>query len=1171
MGHSRDLSVFSPMGPGESWLLGSSARMDPESQPPAPAVVAVVVTCDPGPWFEQVLASFAAQDYPNMSVLVVDAGSTTDPTPAVNAALPGAFVHRMPERVGFGTAANEVRRLVAGASHYLLCHDDVVLAEDTMRLLVEEAFRSNSGITSPKFVQWDAPRRLLAVGATTDRVGVAHDLIDPGELDQEQHDGVREVLVAPSGVTLVRADLFDALGGFDPEVDQFGEDVDLSWKARVAGARVTVVPSARVMHLQATRRGLRLGTGTAVARTQGAHLREAHRIRTLLTCYRWYDLVWALPLALVWLLGESATRLVQGRPAEAWWALACYFKGFAGLSRTLKARRIVQSHRQSRDAAIRRLQSRGNARFRAFVRSRIDDVREGMPPAPTARRVVPTGYEEPGEELGPVIPGGSVDQERGPAPVSTDRRLATLVLLGLAIVLVIGTRSLFGHELPSIGHIPDTSSGVGNLWRGWWSTWQETGVGVTAPAAPAMGLLALLGTLLGGAVGTLQHIVVLAPLALGPFGAYRAARWWGSRRGRLGSTLVYAVCPLAYNSLARGHWGALVAYAAAPWILGSLGRLSGQAPYPVTDPSRVTGRLAGLALLTGLVASVAPSFLFVVPLTGLALLGGSALAGRPGSGVRVVALACAASLLAALLLLPWSGTMLGDGVATVGPDPGNAGLLGLGAVMRFQTGPFGGGVLGWALLVVAALPLFVGRGWRLVWAARLWAVAFVCFATAWMSSRGWVPSLPPDVVLTMAAAALALAAALGAVAFELDLPGYRFGWRQLVAAVAGAAMVAAAIPLLGAAGDGRWKVPSADAGSLLGFLGDPHQGDYRVLWVGAPDSLPLAGYQLHPGIAFATSFDGAPGVADLWVSSRHGAAVELASDLKLIEDRSTTKAGHLLALAGVRYLVVPNRLSPAGSGGSAVPAPEALLQGLQLQTDLRTVNVDPAYSVYLNASWQPVRALLSPAVAAAAASTSSASSTSVAGGPTGAAGTPAQNLLRRRIQQLDLASAKPALPAATSGGIGGPGRGVVPQGATVYVGATRDAGWTLQAAGRTVPLKPAFGWAMRFEVPSAHARRGAAAGSAATTATAAKATLSPPRSWGLLAAQVVEVAAWLLVIGFVVLDTRRRRREDPDPEVVRPEWFTPVSPAVDRRNWRPSSRSLGADDMQGDEVWIDVV
>src|SRR5687767_14686765 len=112
----------------------------------APPVVAVVVTCDPGPWLEDVLAALDDQDYPNFSVLVVDDASTEDPTTRVAAVLPSAYVRRLPLRKGFGAACNEALELVEGASHYLFCHDDVAPDPDAVRLLVEEAFRSNAGI-----------------------------------------------------------------------------------------------------------------------------------------------------------------------------------------------------------------------------------------------------------------------------------------------------------------------------------------------------------------------------------------------------------------------------------------------------------------------------------------------------------------------------------------------------------------------------------------------------------------------------------------------------------------------------------------------------------------------------------------------------------------------------------------------------------------------------------------------------------------------------------------------------------------------------------------------------------------------------------------------------------------------------------------------------------------
>jgi GT2 family glycosyltransferase len=1123
--------------------------MQPESQPPAPAVVAVVVTCDPGSWFEQVLASLAAQDYPNLSVLVVDAGSVGDPTERVAGVLPGAYVRRMNVRAGFGTAANEVLSLVEGASHLLICHDDVALDPDAVRLLVEEAFRSNAGIVTPKFVAWEDPDRLLAVGATTDKAGVLHQLVEPGELDQQQHDAVREVMIAPGGATLIRADLFAALGGYDPAVDQFGEDLDLSWRARVAGARVATVPAARVRHYQAFARGERPRWASSAARRRAAGAAEAHRIRTVLTCYRWFDLLWILPLAWAWSAGEAATSAAQGRMSEAGQVLWALVASWANPPQLWRSRRRVQRNRGARDSEIWRLQTRGNARFRSFVRARFEDVR--VPHGALPGRLGRTGYEDADDEeiTGRVVVGAADRADRAGRPA---RRYSTTAIIVLFGVLVFGSRSLLGHDLPAVGRIPDASTSWAGLWRAWWSNWQPTGLGVAAPSSPALGLLGLLGTALFGAVGTLQHVVVLAPLLVGPLGAYRAARWWRSQRGRLVALVAYAVVALPYNSLAGGHWGGLVAYGATPWVLGSLCRLSGEVPYPNVAASPAASRVVALGAVTAVVACVAPSYLFVEALAGVWLLGGSLLSGSVGRGVRTVGVSVAAAVVGAVLLFPWSASTLTSEVSVLGPSDGAAGRLGLGQVMRFHTGPFGGGEIGFALLVVAALPLLIGRGWRLAWAARFWVLALASFAMAWAGSRGWVPALPVDVVLAPAAAALAGSAALGVVAFELDLPGYRFGWRQLTAGVAALALAAACVPFLMASAGGRWRLPSADASSVLAFLPGARSGDYRVLWVGYPDAIPLAGRQLEPGVAYATSLDGEPTTTDQWVSAQPGAAPQIAADLRLVQDGLTTKLGHLLSPAAVRYVVVPNHDGPSGSGAESEPVPGQLLAGLAAQTDLESLDVgDPNYSVFENSVWAPARSVL-PASALA----------SVLGPPGD-----------RALQDLDLAGAAPVLtgPAEST-------RGSVPAGATVYLAYTRSDSWRLQVSGASVPPAPAFGWAMAFDVP-------AAAGAHASGTVTVPAVLAYRTPLLSRIAQLAGVLAWVVALAIVVLGKRRRSVPSASPEAVDPDWFAPMAAVRDERRRRragghsaPRRRPAGAaergsaasGDPDGDEVWLDV-
>lgn len=1106
----------------------------------APPVVAVVVTCDPGPWLEETLASFAAQDYPNLSVLVVDSASVVDPTGRVAAVLPRAFVRRLTERAGFGRAANEVLGVVEGASHYVFCHDDVAPAPDAVRAMVEEAFRSNAGVITPKLVEWDHPDRLLAVGMGADRLGVLTPLIERGELDQEQHDGVRDVFVAPSSATLIRADLFAILGGYSADVDQFGEDLDLSWRAQVAGARVVCAPAARVRHLEAQCQGVRTGWSSPLARRRALALIDEHRLRTLAVCAGRLGLARILVLALLSTLVESLGQLVTGRPGEAALTLRSLGRAYRHPRTLLRRRRAAQKVRHTSDRKVRRLQSRGSAKLRGFLRSRIQDGPGAAVPLAPASELgrVRISRQTRRAVAGRALAAGSDEEAR--EAIGTDEvsvgggswRLPVTVGALLLAVLIIGSRSLFTHDLPAVGQIPVTTGGFGAWWRAWWTTWQPGLLGAQGASPPGLAILGVAGTVFFGAVGVLQRVLVLAPLVVGPFGAYRAARWWGSLRGRVAALLVYAAVPVPYNALAHGDWPALAAYAAAPWVLALLGRLSDAWPFPPTVSRRIGGRVVGVGLLVALVAAFVPSWLLIVPLVGVGLAVGSLLAGQVAAAARTLVVAVLAAVVAAVLLLPWSLGVLHSRVAVFGVPTAATQRLGLGEILRLHTGPVGSEPLGWALLAAAALPLVIGRSWRLAWAARMWAVALACFGLAWAGSRGWVPSPAPEDLLVFAAAALAAAVALGAVAFELDLPGYRFGWRQLASGIAAVAVVVAAVPTLVAAGNGRWDLPSAGASSVLGFLPSARaQGDYRVLWIGRPDALPLASRFLQDGVGYATSFDGQPTQAELWAPPRTSGSDVLATELRRAELGLTTQLGHLLAPFGVRYLVVPDHNGPSGTGSVPAPVPAALVSGLSAQTDLEAVDVDPDETVYINAAWAPIRGVVSPSLASVVAA-------------------PAAT----REQVLGLADLAGGTTPVLVGGHPDSSHGPVPAGSTVTVAASRASTWTLRVGGRTLHPAPAYGWSMRFTVP---------AGVSGT------ATLSAGTSLGARLGQVIDVVLWALALTVLVVD--RRRRLGRPPEMVRPEWFVPL--ALPRRSGtRAGSRSglTGGDsDLGSDELWID--
>ena len=218
----------------------------------APSVVAVMVVHEPDAGFDTVLDALVEQDYPNLKTLFLVAGDAGDLPSRIREQLPEAFVRavRRQPRVrrggqrGAAPGRGRQRLLPADARRRRAGSGRDPAAGRGALPLERGHRRSEAGDVGRR-------PRLQHVGLGVDRFGEVDPLVEPGEVDQEQHDAVRDVFALPSACMLVRADLFRVLGGFDPATSFHGEDVDLCWRAHLGGARVVVVPTARARHREA--------------------------------------------------------------------------------------------------------------------------------------------------------------------------------------------------------------------------------------------------------------------------------------------------------------------------------------------------------------------------------------------------------------------------------------------------------------------------------------------------------------------------------------------------------------------------------------------------------------------------------------------------------------------------------------------------------------------------------------------------------------------------------------------------------------------------------------------------------------------------------------------------------------------------------------------------------
>src|SRR5690606_28736026 len=130
-----------------------------------------------------------------------------------------------------------------------LLHDDAAPDADALGALMRAVEVAPSvGIAGCKQHTWDEPARVLEVGLSTSRFGRRMTGLDAPEVDQGQHDGREDVLGVGTAGMLVRQGVWEDLGGTDPALGPYGDGLDLSRRARLAGHRVIVVPGAVVRH-----------------------------------------------------------------------------------------------------------------------------------------------------------------------------------------------------------------------------------------------------------------------------------------------------------------------------------------------------------------------------------------------------------------------------------------------------------------------------------------------------------------------------------------------------------------------------------------------------------------------------------------------------------------------------------------------------------------------------------------------------------------------------------------------------------------------------------------------------------------------------------------------------------------------------------------------------------
>jgi len=607
---------------------------------PQHVVTAVIVAHDGAAWLPRVIGSLLEQSRPVQRVVAVDTGSR-DRSGSVLAGLLGqSVVFGMDRGTGYGAAvARALQHRAANVSvpgpagrqatdrveWVWLLHDDCEPAPDALEQLLRGAAETRAaGVLGPKVKDWSDQQVILEAGVTIDTAGRRITGIEPREVDQGQHDGDRDCLAVGSAGMLVRRDVWETAGGFDPGMPLFRDDVDFCWRVHAAGYRVRLITDAVVYHVEASARRRR-----PISVTRRPH--QLDRRNAMLTLMGNLP---ALPM-----LASAAGNLAVSLMRILFFLLA---KRLAAALDELAAVGSVFGH-PLRLLALRRRRVRGR-------RAAYGRVRGFLPPGRSLRRIA---------EFAAAAMSRSAQADTAGTHHATDdpdeadflltdtglvQRILTnpgvLLFIVLTVVSLAAERSLLGSGPLGGGALIPAWGGASGMWQEYLQAFHPVGVGSGSSAPPYLAVIAALATVLGGKPWLAVDVILLGCVPLAGVSAFLAVRRvTRSTAVRVWAAASYALLPVAMGAIAAGRTGTAVVFILIPAIALLAGRM-------LTQPAK---RARRAAWATGLTVAVAAAF---VPLIWIVvLLSALALAAARPAMWRNLAIVVAVP---PVLLLPWT-------------------------------------------------------------------------------------------------------------------------------------------------------------------------------------------------------------------------------------------------------------------------------------------------------------------------------------------------------------------------------------------------------------------------------------------------------------------------------------------------------------------------------------
>jgi hypothetical protein len=182
-------------------------------------------------------------------IIVVDNNSSDNSVNLVQKKYPQVELIKLKKNKGFtgGVNAGIRRSIETGSKYVALLNSDAVAHRQWLKKLIYFLEQNpQAGIVSPKILDYEG-KRLDSAGDIYTIWGLPYPR-GRGEIDNGQYDNERWIFGASGAASCYRTKMLKEIGLFDEDFFAYYEDVDISFRAQLAGWKVAYVPDAIVYH-----------------------------------------------------------------------------------------------------------------------------------------------------------------------------------------------------------------------------------------------------------------------------------------------------------------------------------------------------------------------------------------------------------------------------------------------------------------------------------------------------------------------------------------------------------------------------------------------------------------------------------------------------------------------------------------------------------------------------------------------------------------------------------------------------------------------------------------------------------------------------------------------------------------------------------------------------------